>query len=110
MSNLSDKEIDRLSREYRAAVQASQAGSLYIGTATARDSGRSEPVLLRFASQADGGGSLGASIEATSESWKRLLHGTIVATARRSGGEPIRLMADSDGAVGDASPSRSLTG
>jgi hypothetical protein len=103
-SQQASETIDRLSREYRAAVQASQAGSLYIGTATARDSGRSEPVLLRFASQADGGGSLGASIEATSESWKRLLHGTIVANARRSGGEPIRLMADSDGAVGDASP------
>jgi hypothetical protein len=96
--------IGRLSREYGAAVQAARAGSLYIGTCTARDNGASEPVLLRFASEEGAGGALDARIEATSQSWTRSLHGTIVTNARRSGGEPIRLASDSDGAVDDAPP------
>lgn len=101
--------IDRLGREFRTALQASRAGSLYIGTCTARDTGASESVLLRFASQADGAGALDARIEATSQSWKRRLHGMIVTNARRSGGEPIRLHADAEGAVGDA-PADSIFG
>ena len=88
---------------------ATVPGSLYIGTVTTRTTGASEPILLRFLNRANRGRFLDARIESTSQSWQRGLHGTIVANAKRSGGEPIRLDTDPADAVQDA-PAASLLG
>jgi hypothetical protein len=98
-----------LSKEYGSAVDATAPNSLFVGTATSRSTGASEPILLRFISRADRGSALEARLESTTHSWQRSLNGMIVANARRSGGEPIRLRTDSGGAVQDA-PAESVLG
>jgi hypothetical protein len=100
---------DRLNREFAGALDATRPGLTLIGTATSRSSGASEPILMRFVSRSQDGASVDARIESTSNSWRRPLHGAIATNAKRSGGEPIRLLAASNDAVGDA-PAESVFG
>ena len=93
-----------LAREYESAMGATGPGALFIGSATARSSGASEAILLRFMTREDRGATLGARIESTTQTWQRNLSGMIVANSRRSGGDPIRLEAASAGAVQVAPP------
>jgi hypothetical protein len=95
---ISDQEASEarasLAREYESAMGATGPGTLFIGSATARASGASEAILLRFMTREGRGATLGARIESTTQTWQRSLSGTIVANSRRSGGDPIRLEAD----------------
>ena len=99
----------RLNAEFQGAISATEPGSLYRGTAYSRTSGKSEPILLRFTGRSEGGEAVDAALESTIRSWKRPLHGTIIANARRSGGEPVRLRSGSSEAVEDA-PAESVLG
>jgi hypothetical protein len=105
---ISDQEASEarasLAREYDSAVDATAPGTLLIGSATARASGASEPILLRFMTREGRGTTLGARIESTTQTWQRSLGGTILANSRRSGGDPIRLEADANSAVQVAPP------
>jgi hypothetical protein len=94
----------RLGEEFDGAMAAAKPDLLYHGTATSVSSGASEPILLRFTGRSEAGESLEARIESTTRPWKRALHGSIIANARRSGGEPIRLRTASGDAVEDAPP------
>lgn len=98
-----------LSAEYDAALRAAAPGTLYQGTATARATGASEPVLLRFRSLGANGEAIQASLESPSRSWKRGVTGSIIGNSRRSGGNPIRLSTDSAAAVAEA-PTDSVLG
>jgi len=100
---------NRLNREFAGALDATRPGLVLIGTATSRSSGASEPILMRFVARAQDGASVDARIESTSNSWGRPLHGEIATNAKRSGGEPIRLQAASNDAVGGA-PEESVFG
>jgi hypothetical protein len=91
-----------LSAEFDAATRAAAPGMLYQGTAIARSTGASEPILLRFQSLSGNGEGVVASLESPSRSWKRSLAGTIIGNSRRAGGSPIRLTADSSSAVAEA--------
>jgi len=99
----------RLGAEYEGAVSATAPGAFYNGTAISRASEASEPILLRFTRRSEDGESFDAMIESTTRSWKRPLHGAMIANARRSGGEPIRLHSGSNEAVEDA-PAGSVLG
>lgn len=98
-----------LMEEFGQASSATTPGSLYRGTAVSRASGESEAVLLRFAERSEDGETLQAELQSTTRSWKRPLHGLIVANARRSGGEAIRLRSADTEAV-DEAPSASVLG
>lgn len=99
----------RLGEEFDGAIAATKPGLLYRGTATSIASGASEPILLRFTGRSESGESLDAQIESTTRPWKRSLHGSITANARRSGGEPIRLRTNASDAIQDA-PAESVLG
>jgi hypothetical protein len=99
----------RLEAEFNGANAAAEAGTLYHGSATSRATGASEPILLRFTQDADGGQSVAASLESTTRSWKRALTGRILENSRRSGGEPIRLGSAAADAAEDA-PAESVLG
>ncbi|HEY5078353.1 MAG TPA: hypothetical protein VII43_00845 [Opitutaceae bacterium] len=99
----------RLEGEFNSAMAASEPGLLYQGTAVSRATGASEPVLLRFTGRSEDGGSLEATMESTTRSWKRPLHGSIFGNARRSGAEPVRLRSGQDEAAVDA-PATSVLG
>jgi hypothetical protein len=105
---ISDREASEakvsLAREYESAVGATGLGTLFIGSATARASGASELILLRFMTREGRGTTLGARIESTTQTWQRSLSGTIIANSKRSGGDPIRLEADASSAVQVAPP------
>ena len=92
----------RLDAEFQGALSATVPGLLYQGTATSKATGTVEPILLQFESRGADGTGLEARVESTTRSWKRRLHGVIVANARRSGGQPIRLESDASEAVEDA--------
>lgn len=98
----------RLEAEFRSSVAATQPDQLYVGTASSRESGASEPVLLRFTGRPNGGGSIEARLESTTRSWKRPLRGFVLTNARRSGGRPIVLRTASGEAVEDAPPTSVL--
>ncbi len=100
---------ERLEAEFRMAVAATEPGSLYQGTATPGAPGPSEPVLLRITRQSEDGSAFEASIESPAHPWKRPLHGVVVANARRSHGEPLRLRSQAKEAVEDA-PAASVLG
>jgi hypothetical protein len=100
---------DRLETEYRLAVAATEPGSLYQGTAAPVAPGPSEPVLLRITGRSEDGSSFEASIESPTHPWKRAVHGMVIANARRSHGEPLRLRSDAKEAVEDA-PAASVLG
>ncbi len=92
----------RLEAEFERAVAATEPGLLYLGSATSRTSGATEPVFLRFGQRPQGSESTEATLESPVRAWKRSLHGTIVANARRSSGAPIRLQAVPGDAIEDA--------
>jgi hypothetical protein len=94
----------RMKVEFDGALAATEPGSLYHGTALSGTSGASEPILLRFTGRSEDGESLDAMVESTTRSWKRPFHGAILANARRSGGEPVRLRTASNEAVEGAPP------
>jgi hypothetical protein len=94
--------VSRLRGEYDGAVEATAPGALYVGSATSVASGASEPVLLRFIGREGRGAALIARMESANQAWKRGLRGSILANSRRSGGEPILLLADGAGAAQDA--------
>jgi hypothetical protein len=96
-----------LDAEFTQALGASEPGLLYHGTVIARESGATEPVLLRFTGRADEE-TLDAVLESTAHSWKRHFHGTLLSNARRSGGEPIRLRSGAEEAAADAPPDSAL--
>jgi len=96
----------RLEAELNAASAATAGGSVYIGTATSGD-GRAETLLLRFSAQQ--GLDVSATLESTSQPWRRQMSGTLMANARRSGGRPIRLSSAADAAAHDA-PAQSALG
>ncbi len=92
----------RLETEFQQAVAATEPGSLFEGTAASVATGAAEPILLRFSSRSDDGKSFEATLESTTRSWKRALHGRIIDNARRSRGEPLRLSSGANDAVVDA--------
>ena len=98
-----------LQEEFEQASSATAPGSLYRGTAVARASGASEPVLLRFTGRSQDGESIQAWFESTTRSWKRPLHGVVLGNSRRSDGEPILLRSNSREAVAEA-PGDSVLG
>jgi hypothetical protein len=98
-----------LGREFSGAEAAMRPGLLYIGTATLRSTGASEPILLRIGSRSEDGGSFDARIESTAQAWRRPARGTISGNARRSGGYPIRIETDG-GDVASGAPGDSVLG
>jgi hypothetical protein len=94
----------RLEAEYVGAMAATRPDLLYEGVATSRDSGATEPVLLRFTGRPTGGGSVDARLESPTRSWRRPLRGAIASNARRSGGRPVVLRTGAAEAVEDAPP------
>jgi hypothetical protein len=98
----------RLEAEFEQAEAATEPGSLYQGAATSRSSGQSLPILLRFATKSEDGRTFEATIESTTRSWRRPLHGSIIDNARRSRGTPIHLATATAEAALDAPPDSAL--
>jgi len=92
----------QLDAEMTAALAATEPGRLYEGTAIARATGASEPVLLKFTARSPDTGALDVVLTSSSHSWARPLHGGVIANSRRSGGEPIRLRSAAADAAADA--------
>lgn len=96
LTRLGESERERLRTEMGAAFEralaATQNGTVYRGTAVAKDSSREETVLLRFTRQEKNGAQLAAELEIENTPGRsRPFRGSVTANRHRAGGAPIRL-------------------